>query len=230
MKKLMSILAVLCIATVVSAQSFTVIYNTQELNANDTITFVATDAYPVVTPMFKNISSSAVTARIQIDPVDDGGMEVVAVCAGECIPGSLSPEVTINAGETYEGCFVDFMTNGGTDGLFAMKIFNTADTTDYVITYIHITTSASIDEATGNTQFYAFPNPASQQVTVQYSLNESHGNIVIYDILGHCVKVIDINNGNNSVMVNTSDLPSGVYMYGILDGRRSLQMKKLVIQ
>lgn len=231
MKKLLSIVALFCVTSVVCAQSFAVSADDQQLNPNDTIVVVAENDMPQARPFFTNNSENTVVAQVRVDPVEAGGMEVMAICAGECVPGNLSPEVTINAGETYTGCYVDFMTNGGTEGLFEMKIYNTADENDFVITYIKVVVNdVSVDNVCEETMFDAFPNPASQHVNIQYNLNESNGKVVIYDVLGHCVKVVNVNNGSNNVVVNTSDLPGGVYMYGIVEGRRASNMKKLVIQ
>lgn len=231
MKKLLSIIAVFCLTSIVCAQSFSVSTENQQLNPNDTIVVVAESDMPQARPFFTNISENAVVAQVRVDPVEAGGMEVMAICAGECVPGNLSPEITINAGDTYTGCYVDFMTNGGTEGLFAMKIFNTADEEDFVITYIKVVVNdVSVESVNDEFVFDAFPNPASQHVNIQFDLNGSNGNVVIYDVLGHCVKVVEVSKGNNNVVVNVSDLPSGVYMYGIVDGRRSSNMKKLIIQ
>lgn len=231
MKKILSVIALFCAISSVCAQSFEVSTETQQLGPNDTIVVVAENDMPQARPFFKNISSDAVVAQVRVDPVDANGMEVMAICAGECVPGNLSPEITINPGDTYTGCYVDFMITGGTQGVFAMKIFNTADETDFVTTFIKVVVNdVSVENVDEEFVFDAFPNPANQYVTIQYNLNESNGNLVIYDVLGHCVKVVEVVGGSGNVVINTSDMPSGVYMYGIVDGRRSSNMKKLVIQ
>ena len=65
----------------------------------------------------------------------------------------------------------------------------------------------------------AFPNPADNQVTVNFGLIQSSKvEIEIYDITGKSINTIKLDKlepGNHTSKVNTSSLNAGVYMYSI---------------
>lgn len=67
--------------------------------------------------------------------------------------------------------------------------------------------------------FKAFPNPASGEVTINYSLSKaSNVDIEVYDINGKLVKTISEKNaevGQHNTKIDISALEAGVYMYGV---------------
>ncbi|MBP8790173.1 MAG: T9SS type A sorting domain-containing protein [Breznakibacter sp.] len=79
----------------------------------------------------------------------------------------------------------------------------------------------------------AFPNPAKTEVTITYELGQfSYGYLNIYDQSGVVVKTLAINKQNNSLTLNTSNLPKGLYIYEIRssDNHPIGQPNKLLIQ
>lgn len=67
-----------------------------------------------------------------------------------------------------------------------------------------------------------FPNPASESTTIEYTAPKAgHVNIGIFDNTGRLVKTAldkDVDAGTGSVVVNTSDLPNGLYLYRMVSG------------
>lgn len=65
----------------------------------------------------------------------------------------------------------------------------------------------------------AFPNPATNDITINFGLNQSSKvEIEVYDVTGKLVNSVKLDNleaGNHSSKVNTSNLNSGVYMYSV---------------
>jgi len=72
----------------------------------------------------------------------------------------------------------------------------------------------------------AYPNPATEQFSVSYSV-EQPSTLVIYDAQGRQVREMAIN-GNGTLSI--SNLPAGVYAYGIVNGKHRGQMQKLVVK
>lgn len=59
-----------------------------------------------------------------------------------------------------------------------------------------------------------YPEPFNQFTTIPYELpQETTGKIVIKDILGKTVKVIDIEEGENQIKLDTKEWRSGMYIY-----------------
>jgi hypothetical protein len=79
-------------------------------------------------------------------------------------------------------------------------------------------------------EYYAFPNPASQAITIysseENSLNEAELNI--YDSSGIKVKQ-QIYRGNGS-KVQVDDLPAGLYHYTLKEGNKLIASKKIIIR
>jgi len=89
------------------------------------------------------------------------------------------------------------------------------------------------DEMNGNPYNYlgaSFPNPATNKVYIPYSLPEESGGIMnIYDVNGKTLGSFILRQGENILEINTGELPSGVYAYGItIDGVQA-DTKRMVI-
>ena len=70
-----------------------------------------------------------------------------------------------------------------------------------------------------------FPNPVSTTTTIDYTLPApGRATISIFDNTGRLVKTVvdqEMDAGAHSVVVDTSDLPSGLYLYRMVSGRFS---------
>lgn len=95
-----------------------------------------------------------------------------------------------------------------------------ADNLDYLIFPVVSITSGLNSISKGNlTLLAAFPNPANNEITINFGLNQSSKvEIEILDVTGKIVNTIKLDNleaGNHSSKVNTSNLNAGVYMYSV---------------
>jgi len=63
----------------------------------------------------------------------------------------------------------------------------------------------------------AFPNPATNTVTIPYTLplNVKQADLKLYNVNGTLVKSFTIDHTFDTVVVQTSDLPAGMYLYRI---------------
>jgi len=93
-----------------------------------------------------------------------------------------------------------------------------------------IPTSVSIPQ--GNAmQLNVFPNPASDQVNLLYSLKETKGGVIrITDMQGKTIKQFDlgVQAGTRQMTVDVSKLPSGIYFATLTSGKESTTQKLVV--
>jgi len=77
----------------------------------------------------------------------------------------------------------------------------------------------------------AFPNPASSEVIIPYTLPENvdQAKLKIYSIEGNLVKTFVIDHSFNNLTLQTNDLPAGMYNYRIESGRFNSDSYKLVV-
>jgi hypothetical protein len=63
----------------------------------------------------------------------------------------------------------------------------------------------------------AFPNPATNAVTIPYNLpaNIKQAELKLYTVGGTLIKSFTVDHSLNTIVVQTSDLPSGMYLYRI---------------
>ncbi len=72
-----------------------------------------------------------------------------------------------------------------------------------------------------------YPNPAGEQVTLANGSNILLDNLVIFDVNGKLVNTIDLRNMGSEMMIDVSQLASGVYMVQIT-GEQSTTVKRLI--
>lgn len=77
-----------------------------------------------------------------------------------------------------------------------------------------------------------YPNPAINYTSFNYSFpkNTLHAQFVLRDILGSPVKEIDIGNREGKLLVNTSDIKSGIYFYSFYVDDKLILTKKLIVR
>jgi subtilisin family serine protease len=89
-----------------------------------------------------------------------------------------------------------------------------------------------IDEANFSGSFSIYPNPFSDNATVNYDLSSlkfSNAELHITDMIGKQLKSIPLSGKKNSVTVSRSDLKSGVYFYSLIIDGKTVKTDKLVI-
>jgi hypothetical protein len=96
---------------------------------------------------------------------------------------------------------------------------NTSDLDLAIFPVIDISTGLNSVSKGNLTLLAAFPNPANNDITINFGLNQSSKvEIEIYDVTGKMVNSIKLDNleaGNHSSKINTSNLNAGVYMYSV---------------
>jgi len=79
-------------------------------------------------------------------------------------------------------------------------------------------------EVSHTVEFYLYPNPANQSVTINTSIRK--GLVQVISITGQVVQTEQLNNGNT--VISTTKLPSGMYIIQI-DGESEMTRKKLIV-
>lgn len=63
---------------------------------------------------------------------------------------------------------------------------------------------------------FSYPNPASQFITLPYHLNGTNtGIMTIYNLTGQVIESFDVDTTFDSILLDVSNYPSGMYLYGI---------------
>lgn len=88
------------------------------------------------------------------------------------------------------------------------------------------------EEEVLNFKANAYPNPASTNITIDYTLPEdvNSGSLLIYSLTGVMVKEIPVNGGENRVKLNAGALLPGSYLYSFSWYNKSTPAKKLIIK
>lgn len=99
--------------------------------------------------------------------------------------------------------------------------FNTIGSTDYVCDphagnmygTVTVTATSGVEDR-NKLNFSIYPNPASDQVTIQLPSDSNKSELVIYDYTGRKVKSSSLLENNPSIDI--SDLSSGIYIFRVI--------------
>ena len=78
-----------------------------------------------------------------------------------------------------------------------------------------------------NNEFNIYPNPATENIVIDFAVNKNQQNINIYNTIGKIVKTV-VSDGSRKQTVSVKELPAGIY-YLKIQGNQALQTKKLII-
>jgi len=94
------------------------------------------------------------------------------------------------------------------------------------------TGTKSVSRSLTNTEGKAWPNPASQQVNIPVSLPEglNSGFLEIMDMNGRKVMSYPVKASSGNVVLPTSRLAPGTYLYRVNAGRKVSEARKIVIR
>ena len=75
-----------------------------------------------------------------------------------------------------------------------------------------------------------YPDPLSSFTTIPYEIPyETKGRIIIKDVLGKIIKVIDINSEKREVNLKTDDWALGIYYYSLEINNEIIDTKKMIL-
>jgi len=77
----------------------------------------------------------------------------------------------------------------------------------------------------------AYPNPTANTTTIPYTLPQgtNQGELVFYNVQGIEVKRFKVDNTFSTLLISTTDIPSGTYYYQLLINGNASAAKKMVV-
>ena len=91
----------------------------------------------------------------------------------------------------------------------------------------------SVDEINAsNVKLSAYPNPTSNNLTIQYSVDGNYDNIAVdlYDVLGQKLISQSLNNRGGKTNLDVSALNAGVYFYAIKVDGQTIRTERLIVE
>ncbi len=239
MKKIFALFVAFA-ALSLSAQSIKVNYGGSYLNANDTvtITFTSDDLGETLIPMFgyKNESNSDIEVVVYKDEISLNPDHEILFCIGQCYSAPQSAPFTVGAGvevaaRDENGFHINFIPDALGTSLVKFRFQNNDDAADVFPFYVQFTSATGVQQYAAEKELSAYPNPATSGVTIEYDANMAvNANVVIKNIAGSVVYKHNAST-TGKTFVNTSDLKSGIYFYGLQDANgRMLCTKKLLVK
>ena len=155
------------------------------------------------------------------------------LCYGPSVDESpAGDEVVLQPNGVFNDMFLDYAAAGQL-GVSTIRyvISNIADANDTASILVNFNaTPTAINEITSTPKLNAlFPNPANNNVTVNFVLNAGQASIEVKNVLGQVQKITPITAGSKSTNLNVSDLPSGIYFVSLKSNGNIIDTKRLVV-
>lgn len=244
MKKLYTTLFVLAGFTFVNAQSLEIRDTTGAVMNGTTIEYYGNASDFELKSEYLNVyntSGSNVTVRCKRTEISPVAGTKTALCWTLCsidyLAGVQPTLVAPGAAQTIvPGDFKSIYVlhykpegNGGTS-TYRIVFYNVSNPNDSAYFYAEFNATLSVTETNLNkpASINAFPNPATNNVTIDIENFSDKGTIRITDALGVVVKVAEFNSADQ-VKFQVSDLRSGVYFYTLYSDKKALLTRRLAI-
>ncbi len=147
-------------------------------------------------------------------------------------PSTLDPLI-VPGRTTDMFSFHSYIYTGGIAGSSTISytfydMNNPSDLVSTAITYDVLT--SGVNELSKGSLSVASPNPANTFTNINYTVPTiKDGRLVIYNMLGTVVKEYRLTNSQSAMVLSTSDLSSGVYVYTLMNNGKAVSTKKLVV-
>lgn len=246
MKKLLLIfVSVLLCSHFIAAQSLTILYNGAPLTNGAEITLngeISSDPFYEVKAYARVKNNTDRTVNVMAKRVEHDTVTGTEnyFCWGQCFPPnvSISPNPTpIAANDTTpHEFFTGYYTPKQKPGTSIIKyvFFIESDVNDsisFIVNYVVSPSSLNDLRATSNLG-NAFPNPASEKVSINYELpfGTSQAQIKIFNLMGQAVAEQQLFNSRGKAELNLSNLKEGVYFYSLHINNQAVATKKLIVR
>ena len=246
MKKYLHTLIALCVVIITSSatsQSLQIFDKSENYLPNDTNIYVWGDSsYATVMSVkfnVKNISAASVSFKVKKIIVDTISGSENYFCFGiHCSLSSVyvSPDVATVAPGAMDTTFSgDYRPKGHRgESVITYVFFNIANSDDSAWVVVHFNATPSvINESTLLKAEVSnpYPNPAINYTSFNYSFPENtiHAQFILRNILGYPIKEIEIDNPKGKLLINTTDIKSGIYFYSFFVDDNLILTKKLIV-
>lgn len=244
MKKIFTLIfALVLAASCAFAQSLTLTYEGNPVSNGDTIEVlvlqlnIAKDCYLDVT----NVSDEDITVRAYKEELEMVEGASASLCfAGQCYPpATTSSNTVVILGQSTldhsspEGFHLSYKTPAAGTSFIRFTFSNVDDNDDNTtVVFKMVYDPTSIVSMAVATKMRAYPNPASENVTIEYAYtgNSSNVKLVIKNLVGATLYTKKLDANGNKVKVDVSEYNAGIYFYSIEADGRPLITKKLLVK
>jgi hypothetical protein len=235
-KNLLFLFAVIFMSSMTFAQSLSLSYEGQSLN-NATITVAGqASQFELVSHCdVTNLTDAPLNVKAKKIHLEMPEGTSSTFCWGLCFPPNTfeSPNyIEIEGGATLASLagFSGHYNPNNTMGIARIRYTmfvedNPNDSASFVVEY---NTTIGIEDHVNNLNVY--PNPADDQVTVEYTSAGNDATLSIYNLVGQEVIYRNLNSMDNTLTIDVSDLSEGIYFYAVKEGNQVIETKKLVIK
>lgn len=236
MKKILFFASFVLAFAFAKAGSYELTYNNDPLRFGDTIILMAADGECDFYFDVNVYGLGQTPTFIDTRRTNEGATFITSICADNWCVSNTTEATTFTpnafpfeSNATYR-CHIEFdAPDGSPNTFFKINIYNENNASDNYVFYVKVVTnSAAIHQELSalNGKLSVYPNPATAMVNVTLD-SDIDDVVVIYNTLGTIVKKAAITSGHATLDV--SNLPSGVYLYG-LNNSKGLGLKKLVVR
>ncbi|MDR2084390.1 MAG: T9SS type A sorting domain-containing protein [Bacteroidales bacterium] len=246
MKKIFLLLGFVCAFNVLSAQHFTIKHEdgTDYTNAqidiyrNPAIDFLS-EHFNLVNETMSNLKLGLRKTIISADNYMEASFCVAINCYAASVmelPEGDRPDIVSGESTLFFADFnsVDEEWNIVSGTIKVLYEFYSDefpnDISTLTITFNNGLTGIDIFEEKYETSVY--PNPVIDVANFVYRLPEGQTNatLTIMSYTGNKLREINLPKNQNKISVNLSDLPTGIYLYSINSGGKTIATNKLVVQ
>jgi len=242
MKKILLLFLSVIMVSWVFAQSLELFYEGEPIIPMSEITISAhpdSGLMVIDTLDVKNLSNTTIDVLCVREVIEEVEGTVNVFCWGsQCYPPNID---TSGAATTigpqavsyeFSGEYSPYGIAGTTKVKYTFYLVDNPD--DNVTVIVNYDASETNSVATNKKEFTlskAYPNPANNNVSVNYNLEGMNGaHISFYNLLGSKVKDIMLTESFGTLTINTSDFIEGIYFYSLLINNEATQTQKLIIK
>ena len=190
--------------------------------------------------MFKldliNESKQERTYRVKLNE-DSNPDGAIVTLASEPISGSNYHETTIPANSIKEDRVIRISKASGVSAYENLEIYMfpecNSDISSSIFVSVYFMTTAVEEAESPVSQLEIFPNPASDEISVVFNLEEqADAQFVMYDMVGNRTMLVSSKNfsaGTHREELNVEQVPSGIYQLAIKTDK-SVISRKVIVQ
>ncbi len=142
----------------------------------------------------------------------------------------MSPTFLVPAGKDTNALYTDYNPSaaGTTVIRYDVRTASASDSTWFFVKFVITPTSVPTIVANNLKMSSLYPNPANNAVSFTYHTDYS-GTMSIYNSLGQVVKTMNLSSAKESMSLDTSDMPSGVYICRLQAAGANVAFRRLVV-
>ncbi len=92
-----------------------------------------------------------------------------------------------------------------------------------------VITNLAVNElSNNNVDFTIYPNPCSSQATISFSEEQKNTSIKLVNVLGECIQQLTTN--NKQLKIDMSNVAKGIYFIEVMDEKKNVANKKIIVQ